>query len=115
MAVVGIVAIGGFLAVRHLEGNIHRIPNVFNRLTAATRPVMPAATQRSMTILMTASDKRPAHRRGSGVLGSSTAPQTPSALVSLVHINASNKAGAFVNIPANAVGADSGPWPRTDI
>ena len=103
MAVAGVVAMGGFLAVRHLEGNIHRIPNVFNRLTAATRPVMPAATQHSMTILMTASDKRPAHRHGSGVLGSSTAPQTPSALVSLVHINASNKAGAFVNIPANAV------------
>src|SRR5437899_1898429 len=62
MAIVGAVALGGFLAVRHLEGNIHRIPNVFNRLTAATRPVMPAATQHSMTILMTGSDKLPAHR-----------------------------------------------------
>ena len=103
VAVVGVVALGGFLAVRHLEGNIHRIPNVFTRLTAVTRPVMPAATRHSMTILLTGSDTLPAHRGGSGVLGSSTAPQEPSALISLVHINAGKKAGAIVNIPANVV------------
>src|SRR6266516_4333349 len=103
VAVVGVVALGGFLAVRHLEGNIHRIPNVFTRLTAVTAPVMPSATRHSMTILLTGSDTVPAHRGGSGVLGSSTAPQEPSALVSLVHINASKKAGAIVNIPANVV------------
>ena len=103
MAVVGVVALGGFLAVRHLEGNIHRIPNVFNRLTAATRPVLPAATQHSMTILLTASDKLPAHRGGNGVLGSSTAPEVASAVISLVHINADMKGGAIVSIPADAV------------
>src|SRR6266516_1974896 len=103
VAVVGVVALGGFLAVRHLEGNIHRIPNVFTRLTAVTAPVMPSATRHSMTILLTGSDTMPAHRGGRGVLGSSTAPQEPSALISLVHINASKKAGAIVNIPANVV------------
>ncbi len=103
VAVVGVVALGGFLAVRHLEGNIHRIPNVFNRLTAATRPVLPAATKHSMTILLTASDKLPAQRGGNGVLGSSTAPEKPSALIALVHIDANMKGGAIVSIPADAV------------
>ena len=45
VAVVGVVALGGFLAVRHLEGNIHRIPNVFTGLAAATRPIMPRRQQ----------------------------------------------------------------------
>jgi LCP family protein required for cell wall assembly len=103
VAVAGVVALGGFLAVRHLEGNIHRIPNVFNRLTAATRPVMPAATKHSMTILLTASDKLPAHRGGNGILGSSTAPEVASAVISLVHIDANMKGGAIVSIPADAV------------
>ncbi len=103
VAVVGVVALGGFLAVRHLEGNIHRIPNVFTRLTAATAPVMPTATRHSMTILLTGSDTLPAQRGGSGIDRSSTAPQEPSALIALVHINANRKAGAIVSIPANTV------------
>ena len=103
MGVVGVVALGGFLAVRHLEGNIHRIPNVFVGLAAASKPVLPTATRHSMTILLTASDTTPAHRGGSGVDRSSTAPQTPSALIALVHINANRKAGAIVSIPANTV------------
>jgi len=100
-AVVGVVALGGFLAVRHLEGNIHRIPNVFVGLAAATRPVMPTATRKSMTILLTASDPQPAHLGGGGIDHSSTAPQTPSALIALVHINANRKGGAIVSIPAD--------------
>jgi LCP family protein required for cell wall assembly len=103
MAIVGVVALGGFLAVRHLEGNIHRIPNVFTALTAATRPVMPTATRHSLTILLTGSDTVPAHRGGSGIDHSSTAPQVPSGLIALVHINANKKAGAIVSIPANAM------------
>ena len=99
-AVVGAVALGGFLAVRHLEGNIHRIPNVFVGLAAATRPAMPAATRNSMTILLTGSDAAPAHRGGSGIDRSSTAPQVPSGLIALVHIDANRKAGAIVSIPA---------------
>jgi LCP family protein required for cell wall assembly len=102
VAVVGVVALGGFLAVRHLEGNIHRIPNVFVGLAAATRPVMPTATRHSLTILLTGSDTVPVHRGGSGIDRSSTAPQTPSALIALVHINANRKAGAIVSIPADA-------------
>src|SRR6266496_755612 len=78
VAVVGVVALGGFLAVRHLEGNIHRIPNVFTRLTAVTAPVMPSTTRHSMTILLTGSDTVPAQRGGSGIDRSSTAPQEPS-------------------------------------
>ncbi|HEX9528471.1 MAG TPA: LCP family protein [Streptosporangiaceae bacterium] len=103
VAVAGVVALGGFLAVRHLEGNIHRIPNVFTRLTAVTTPVMPAATRHSMTILLTGSDTVPAQRGGSGIDRSSTAPQEPSALIALVHLNANRKAGAIVSIPANTV------------
>ena len=100
-AVVGVVALGGFLAIRHLEGNIHRIPNVFVGLAAATKPLMPAATKKSMTILLTASDTLPAHVGGSGIDHSATAPQTPSALIALVHINANRKGGAIVSIPAD--------------
>ena len=103
VAVVGAVALGGFLAVRHLEGNIHRIPNVFVGVAAATRPVLPTATRHSLTILLTGSDTLPAQRGGSGIDRSSTAPQEPSALIALVHINANRKAGAIVSIPANVV------------
>jgi len=103
VAVAGVVALGGFLAVRHLEGNIHRIPNVFTKLTAATAPVMPTTTRHSMTILLTGSDTVPAQRGGSGIDRSSTAPQEPSALIALVHINANRKAGAIVSIPADTV------------
>lgn len=103
LAVAGAVGLGGFLAIRHLEGNIHRIPNVFTALVAATRPVMPAATRSSMTILLTGSDALPAHRGGNGIDRSATAPQVPSGLIALVHIDANRKAGAFVSIPANVV------------
>ena len=102
-AVAGVVALGGFLAIRHLEGNIHRIPNVFVGLAAATKPLMPAATKKSMTILLTASDTLPAHVGGSGIDHSATAPQAPSALIALVHINANRKGGAIVSIPADTL------------
>ena len=56
-----------------------------------------------MTILLTGSDTLPPHRGGNGILHSSKAPQTPSALIALVHINADKKAGAIVSIPADTV------------
>ncbi len=102
VAVVGAVALGGFIAVRHLEGNIHRIPNVFAGLDAARQPVMPTAARHSMTILMTGSPTLPAVRGGSGIDRSSKASEAGSGLIMLVHINANRKAGAFVSIPPNA-------------
>lgn len=102
VAVTGVVALGGFLAVRHLEGNIHRIPNVFAGLTAANRPVMPAATRHSMTILLTGSPTLPAKRGGGGIDHASTAPEAASGLIALVHINANRKAAAQISIPPTA-------------
>jgi len=103
VAAAGAVALGGFVAVRHLEGNIHRIPNVFTGLAVDRQPAMPAATRRSMTILLTGSPTLPAVRHGHGIDHSSTAPEPASGLISLVHINASQKAGAIVSIPPNTL------------
>jgi len=103
VAVLGAVALSGVLAVRHLEGNIQRIPNVFAGLAAAEQPAMPAATRRSMTILLTGSQKLPARVGGRGIDHSSTSPEDASGLIALVHINASGKAGAIVSIPPNAL------------
>lgn len=102
-ALLGMVALGGFLAVRHLEGNIHRIPNVFARLDAAARPVMPVSARHSMTILLTGSRTEPAQRGGGGIDHSSTAPEDASGLIALIHINAGGKAAAAVSIPPNTL------------
>jgi LCP family protein required for cell wall assembly len=96
------VAVGGYATVNHITGNVKRIPNVFAGLDAARMPVMPAATQKSMTILLTGSNVLPATRGGNGALHSSTASQNPSGLIALVHFNANLKAGAIVSIPGNA-------------
>jgi len=106
-AAVAVLAAGvagvGYALVNHLAGNIHRIPNVFVGLDAANQPVMPAASRRSMTILLTGSETVPAHIGGSGVDGSSTAPEGQSGLIALVHIDADRRAGAIVSIPPNAL------------
>jgi LCP family protein required for cell wall assembly len=102
-ALLGLAVLGGFLAVRHLENNIQRIPNVFAGLDAAARPVMPAATRGSMTVLLTGSATLPGQRGGAGADGSSTAPQGQSGLIALVHINANGKTGAIVSIPPNTL------------
>lgn len=96
-------AVSSYAVVSHLADNIRRIPNVFAGLDAAERPVMPAATRGSMTILLTGTEALPAHIGGHGALGSSTAPQATSGLIALVHINAGGRAGAVVRIPPNAV------------
>jgi LCP family protein required for cell wall assembly len=103
VVVVAGVAASGFLVANHLASNIHRIPNVFVGLDAANQPVMPAATRHSMTILLTGSQTAPAQVGGNGVDHSSTAPEAQSGLISLVHINASRRAGAIINIPPNAL------------
>lgn len=102
--VIALVGAGSvYVAARQLTGNIHRIPNVFLGLDAAARPVMPAATRGSMTILLTGSDKLPAHRGGSGADQASQASELPSGLIAVVHINADQRAGAVVSIPPETV------------
>jgi LCP family protein required for cell wall assembly len=96
-------AVSGYALVNHLTGNIHRIPDVFVGLDAARQPVMPASTRRSMTILLTGSEKVPAHIGGGGVDHSSTFPEGQSGLIALVHINANRRAGAIVHIPPHAL------------
>ena len=100
---VAAIAVTGYAAVTHLADNIHRIPSADAALDAANQPVMPGATSRSMTVLLTGSQYVPAHIGGSGALGSSTAPEGQSGLIALVHIDADRRAGAIVSIPPNAL------------
>jgi LCP family protein required for cell wall assembly len=100
VTVVVAVAVGGYATVNHVAGKIDRIPVA--ELDAANQPVMPTATAKSMTILLTGSNLVPPQRGGNGALHSSTAPEDPSGLISLIHINANLKAGAVVSIPGNA-------------
>lgn len=102
VAVIVAVAVAGFVTVNHLASNVQRIPNVFARLDAADRPVMPAATAKSMTILLTGSNVLPAKRGGTAVADASTASEYPSGLYELVHFDADLKAASVVSIPANA-------------
>ena len=105
-------AVGGYLLVNHLAGNIHRIPNVFGGVDAASRPVMPAATSGSLTILLAGSETVPGSTGGSGADRSSTAAGSTAAgsiaggnggLIALVHINANRPAAAIVSIPPDAL------------
>ena len=102
VAIVVVAAAGGYFLANHLLSGIHRIPDIV-ALDAADQPVMPAATRRSMTILLTSDGRAPASTRGHGALGSSTRPEGPSGLIALVHLNAAGHAGAVVSIPADAV------------
>lgn len=92
----------GFLFVNNMLGGIHRISGL-TALAAANEPVMPVATRGSITILMIASQELPPKRNHKGVLGSSTLPQAPSGLISLVHLNKDRRAGGVVSIPPNTV------------
>jgi LCP family protein required for cell wall assembly len=102
VAIVVLVAGGGFLLANHLLSSIHRIPDV-TALTAADQPVMPAATRRSMTVLLTGSATEPSSRGGSGTDGASTAPEGQSGLIALIHLNANGHGGAVVSIPPNTL------------
>jgi LCP family protein required for cell wall assembly len=100
--VAGAVAGSGLLAVHSLTGSVHRIHGI-TALTADDRPLMPAATRRSRTVLLTGDATLPASRGGSGEDGSSRRPEDMSGLIALVHLNASGQAGAVVNLPPNLV------------
>ncbi len=102
VVLVGVLAGAGFLFVNHLLSGIHRIGHIA-ALTATNQPVMPKATSKSMTVLLTGSVTLPSDIGGNGALGSSTAPQEPSGLIALVHLNANGHTGAVVSIPPNVV------------
>jgi LCP family protein required for cell wall assembly len=93
------VAVSGYALVNHLTDNVKRIPDVFAGLNAVQRPVMPAATRHSMTILLTGSEQVPGTTGGTGRHGSAAAPLEMSGLIALVHISAGGQAGAIVHIP----------------
>src|SRR5439155_14823911 len=86
VAVAGVVT-GGYLAVNHLASSVHRIHGIV-ALTALGKPVMPAVSRRSMTVLLTSSGEQPG-RSGGGIDGASRHPAPPAGLISLVHLNAS--------------------------
>ncbi len=96
VAVFCIAAVGSYTAINHLESNVHRIPHVFTGLAAATRPIMPAATNNSLTVLLTGTDTPPPH-------ASAAAKHHISGLVMLLHLNANKVSGAAVSIPPNAM------------
>ncbi len=96
------VVVGGYAAANHFVGSVKRIPNVFVRLDAAKRPVVPAADQQSMTILLTGSGPFVGPQQGYGADGASTAAEGASGLIALVHFDADLKAGSVVSIPPNA-------------
>lgn len=99
VVLLGAVAGAGFLVINHLASGIHRISGI-TALTAANRPVMPAATQGSMTVLLTTSDN---FAPGSGPAGSSQPASLRSGLIALVHLNASQQGGSLVSIPPTAI------------
>ncbi len=101
VVIAGAVAGTGLLAVHSLTSSVHRIQGI-TALTAASQPLMPAATRRSKTILLTGDATEPSSRGGSGEDGSSTQPEALSGLISLVHLNASGRA-AVVDLPPNVV------------
>jgi LCP family protein required for cell wall assembly len=101
LAVLAVAAGGaGYFEVNHLAGSIPRIDGIA-ALDAAHQPVMPAATRRSMTVLLSGDKALPA----SGHAGD---PDVPSGLIALVHLNANGHGGAVVSIPDNAVVAIPG-------
>jgi len=99
--VTGIAAGGTFLTARHLAGSVQRL-NGIAALDAAHQPVMPAATRKSMTVLLTSSGEQPGPN-GGGVDGASPDPEPLSGLIALVHLNAGGRGGGVVSIPANTV------------
>lgn len=99
--VAGLGAGGAFFTVRHLTGSVQRL-NGITALDAADQPLMPAATRKSMTVLLTSSGAEPASN-GGGVDGASPRPEALSGLIALVHLNASGRGGGVVSIPADTV------------
>lgn len=99
----GAVGALAFMA-NHLVSNIGRIPNAFSGLNNASRPVMPAATRQSMTILVAGSDLFTTHRTtGAGAHEPPFEPgQQRSDTLMLVHISANRKQAAIISIPRDS-------------
>ncbi len=102
VVLVGAIVGGGYFAVNNLAGSVQRMHGIV-ALDAARRPAMPAATRRSMTVLLTSSARMPSQDGGGGADGSSTAPEALSGLIAIVHLDADNRSGGVVSIPANTV------------
>jgi LCP family protein required for cell wall assembly len=100
--VVGVAAGGAFFTARHLASHVQRLPGI-TALQSADQPMMPAATRKSMTILLTSSGRQPSAHGGGGADGASKVPAPLSGLIALVHLNADKRGGAVVSIPANTV------------
>lgn len=98
----GVLVGGSYLVIHHLASSIPRISDV-TALTAADQPAVPARFRGSMNVLLTGSVVAPSHRAGSGLDGSSRAPESPSGLIAIIHLNANHRGGGVVNLPANAL------------
>jgi LCP family protein required for cell wall assembly len=96
IALVLVIAGGGYFFASHMLSSVHRIHVV--ALSAPDQPVMPAATSRSVTILLT-----------SGAVGAvqGTLPKSSvgpaSGLISLIHLDANQRTGAVISLPPNAI------------
>ena len=101
LAVAGMAG-GGYLYVNSYFSSIHRISGI-TALTAADQPRMPAATRRSLTILMLDADVLPPYRHGHGKLGSSRHAEQMSGLIALLHFNANRRGASLTAIPPDAV------------
>lgn len=97
------VAGAGYLVINHLASSIPRISGI-TALTAADRPVMPAATRDSMTVLLiTTNAFAPTRPPGAGPPGISEPATLRSNLIALVHMNSNHRGGSVVSIPPTAI------------
>jgi LCP family protein required for cell wall assembly len=84
------IVVAGYLTVNHIASSVHRIHGIM-ALDAADQPVVPAAFRRGMTVLLTDSGVMPG------------AADVRSGLIALVHLNANQRGGAVVSIPADVL------------
>jgi LCP family protein required for cell wall assembly len=94
LAIIVVIAGGAYLYGNHLLSSVHRIPVA--ALNAAHQPALPAVTRGSMTVLLTSAPVGPAPH-------GSSAGQLRSGLVMLIHLNADQRSGAIISLPANLI------------
>jgi LCP family protein required for cell wall assembly len=103
VVLVGALAGAGYLVINHLASSIPRISGI-SALTAADRPVMPAATRDSMTVLLiTTNAFAPTQLPGADLSGTSGQVALRSNLIALVHLNADHRSGSVVSIPPTVI------------
>lgn len=100
-AVLVVAGVAMLVVAGQLSGSVRRIPGVFSGLNPAGRPGVPAAYQKSMTILVAGSDYR--------TMAPGTSPNTTflpgsqrSDVLMLVHINADRRHVSVVSIPRDS-------------